>query len=66
MMDQEELRAELDTYVTLEQFPTTSADLVATASGNHAPDEVVEALRGLPAGTVFGTPEDVREALGLA
>ena len=64
MMDPQELRDELDEYVTLQQFPTTSADLVATATGNHAPDEVVDALRHLPAGAAFATPEDVWDALG--
>jgi hypothetical protein len=63
-MDAQELRAELDKYVTLMQFPTTSADLVATATGNHAPDEVIDALRRLPPGSAYGSTEEVWQALG--
>jgi hypothetical protein len=47
-MDAQELRAELDRYVSLEQCPTTPADLLATAAGNHAPDEVMDVLERRP------------------
>jgi hypothetical protein len=63
MMEPQELRAELDKYISLEQFPTTNADLLATAAGNHAPDEVLDALRGLPSGSAFGTAEEVLRAV---
>jgi Protein of unknown function (DUF2795) len=63
-MDSQELHAELDKYVTLMQFPTTSADLVATATGNHAPDEVIDALRRLPPGSAYGSAEEVWQELG--
>jgi hypothetical protein len=47
------------------QYPTTSADLVATATGNHAPDEVLDALRRLPPGSAYGSAGEVWQALGL-
>jgi Protein of unknown function (DUF2795) len=66
MTESNELRAELEKLITLELYPTTGADLPATAAGNHAPDEVQDALRRLPPGTAFGTEEEVWQALGLA
>lgn len=65
MTHSRDLRADLEEYVTLPQYPTTSADLVATATGNHAPDEVLDALRRLPPGSAYGSAEEVWQALGL-
>jgi hypothetical protein len=62
-MNGEQLHAELERYVTLEQYPTTSADLVATAAGNHAPDEVLDRLRALPPGSAYASVDDLWEAL---
>ena len=66
MTDPQDLRAEIEKYVTLQQFPTTGVDLQATAAGNHAPDEVQDVLRRLEPGSAFGSADEVWQALGLS
>lgn len=44
-------------------YPASKADLVRQAQSNHAPDEIVETIRALPADS-FGSPKDVMRALG--
>lgn len=43
-------------------YPATSADLLAHVERNGSPEELVEAVRRLPAYT-FDSPEEVRGAL---
>lgn len=40
-------------------WPATSAQLLEVASGNAAPDRVLDSLRGLPAGRSYGNLQEV-------
>jgi hypothetical protein len=44
------------------EYPASRDELVQTAEGNDAPDDIVEVLRGLPEQEYDG-PDDVMEAL---
>jgi hypothetical protein len=44
-------------------YPASRDELVQAAEGNGAPDDIVEALRGMPEQEYDG-PDDVMEALG--
>lgn len=57
-------RAELATYLGRSAYPATGAELVALAEQNDAPDEVLAALRELPAEQGFATAQEVWSALG--
>jgi Protein of unknown function (DUF2795) len=63
-LDDAEIRADIARFLTPSVFPADRDALVADAEGNHAPDEVLERLRVLPAGRAYGNVEDVWAALG--
>ena len=57
-------RSELARHLRGSIFPAERASIVECAIEEHAPDDVVEALRQLPADEVFVNVEAVWEALG--
>lgn len=57
--DEVEARRELSRHLRPTVFPADRDRLVAEAERNAAPAPVVEALRGLPAGTEFRTAHEV-------
>ena len=57
--DEVEARRELSRHLRPGAFPADRDRLVAEAQENHAPEPVVEALRGLPAGAEFHTAHEV-------
>ena len=59
-----EQRAELSRHLAAVQFPARRDDLLAAARADHAPDVIVEALRGLPADEAYETVQAVWQALG--
>lgn len=61
--DEVEARADLARHLQPSVFPAGRDSLAASARTSGAPDELVEALRGLPDGT-FDHLEAVWEALG--
>jgi len=44
-------------------YPASKDDLVRQAEHNHAPDDILDAIRVLPA-DMFNGPRDVMRALG--
>jgi hypothetical protein len=40
--------AHVQKHLKGQHYPASKNDLVKTAQGNHAPDEVMETIRGLP------------------
>lgn len=65
-MDPEDVqwRSELARNLEHRVFPAVREQLMESARDNHAPDDVVEALKGLPAGREFQNVQEVWEALG--
>jgi Protein of unknown function (DUF2795) len=59
-------RVEEARFLTPSAFPVDREALLADAEGNHAPAEVLERLRALPAGRTFQNVQDVWRALGGA
>ena len=57
-------RAELARHLAAATFPAVRDDLVAAAQSDHAPDELVGELRGLPAGEAYANVQHVWLALG--
>jgi hypothetical protein len=60
-----ELRADIGTYVSLAQFPTTVGELITVVSGKGAPEEVLTRLGDLPEWTPLASSRDLWVALGL-
>ena len=60
--DTDEL-SRLGRYIPRTSLPGNREDLVVGASQLHAPDDVIELLRGLPAQEKFATVAEVWEAL---
>jgi hypothetical protein len=58
-----EARRELSRHLRLSAFPTDRAGLLAEAEGQDAPDEVLRALRELPASVECRTVHEVWAAL---
>lgn len=54
---------ELQKHLKGARYPASREDLVALAEGNDAPEEVLDALRGMPSEELSG-PDDVMEAVG--
>ena len=63
-LDDAETRADIARFLTPSTFPADREALVADAEGNHAPEEVLERLRALPAGRAYENVQDVWAALG--
>ena len=59
-----EKRAELSRHLAAAHFPARRDELVATAEDDHAPDDVVRALRQLPADEEYQTVQAVWKAMG--
>jgi hypothetical protein len=59
-----ERRSRLASYLDRSTFPAVRQQLVDDAVANHAPDDVVAELRGLPDGREFVNVNDVWTALG--
>ena len=57
-------RARLAILLPPSAFPGTGAALAEAAEANSAPDEVLNSLRSLPEGRIYGTVEEAWEALG--
>jgi hypothetical protein len=62
--DELEARSELARHLDPSVFPADRSALVEDARANHAPDQVVRALEGLPENRTFQNVEAVWEALG--
>ena len=60
-----ERRSQIAEVLGKEVWPADRDALVAKAQESDAPDDVVAALRRLPAGQEFGNLQDVATALGL-
>jgi hypothetical protein len=58
-------RSELARFLGRHTFPTDRAGLVEDLTAHNAPQQLVDAAAGLPAGTTFNRLADVLEALGL-
>lgn len=65
-VDDVEGRAELASYLDRSVLPCDRDGLVADATGNSAPDRVLDELRSLPAGVEYATVSEVWVALGHA
>jgi Protein of unknown function (DUF2795) len=63
-LDDAEARADLARFLTPSTFPADREALLADATGNQAPDVVMERLRALPAGRTYENVQDVWGALG--
>ena len=57
-------RAELSRHLATAQFPADREHLVAAAVGDNAPEQMVVALRDLPADEVYENVQAVWQALG--
>ena len=57
-------RAELSRHLATADFPAYKEDLLAAAGEAHAPEEMVETLRGLPNDEAFENVQSVWQALG--
>lgn len=55
-------RSELASHLG-RSWPTTSEQLLLVATGNEAPDRVLEALRGLPPGRIYANLQQVWSAV---
>ena len=62
--DERAARSELARHLRPSAFPGDRDTLVTVARDEHAPQAVVDALQGLPAGEEYGNVEAVWEALG--
>jgi hypothetical protein len=63
-LDDAEARADLARFLTPSAFPADREALLADATGNHAPEVVLERIQALPAGRTFENVQDVWAALG--
>jgi len=63
-LDDAEARADLARFLTPSAFPADREALLADATGNQAPEVVMERLRALPAGRTYENVQDVWGALG--
>ena len=59
-----EERAELSRHVAAARFPAGREELLAAAEADHAPDDVLQALRQLPPEQTYETVQAVWQALG--
>jgi hypothetical protein len=59
-----EARSRLGRYIPRSRLPGTRDDLIAGATELLAPDDIIDTLKGLPAGEAFRTVSEVWEALG--
>ncbi|GGM04056.1 MULTISPECIES: DUF2795 domain-containing protein [Micromonospora] len=59
-----EERSRLGRFIGLSALPGDRDTLVRNARDNDAPDDIVAALEGLPAGTTYRTVSEVWAALG--
>jgi hypothetical protein len=57
-------RAELARHIAPADWPADRSSLIEVASRDHAPDEVLAALRQLPAEARFANVQEVWSALG--
>ena len=57
-------RAELARHIAPADWPADRSSLIEVASCDHAPDEVLAALRRLPAESRFANVQEVWSALG--
>jgi hypothetical protein len=62
--DDVEGRAELATYLGASDWPMVRAQIIEKLIDGHAPDAVVDRVRGLPSGRTFENTADVWTALG--
>jgi Protein of unknown function (DUF2795) len=63
-LDDAETRADIARFLTPSTFPADREALVADAEGNHAPEDVLERIRALPAGRAYENVQDVWGTLG--
>jgi uncharacterized protein DUF2795 len=63
-LDDAEARADIARFLTPSVFPADREALLADATGNQAPEEVLERLQALPAGRAYENVQDVWGALG--
>jgi Protein of unknown function (DUF2795) len=63
-LDDAETRADIARFLTPSVFPADREALLADAEANHAPEEVLERLRALPAGRAHENVQEVWSALG--
>jgi hypothetical protein len=63
-LDDAETRADIARFLTPSTFPADREALLADAEANHAPEEVLERLRALPAGRAYENVQDVWSTLG--
>jgi hypothetical protein len=55
--------ANVQKYLKGQEYPAHKQDLLKTAKGNDAPDEVIEEIEGLP-DQEFSGPQDVMKGYG--
>ena len=63
-LDDAETRADIARFLTPSVFPAEREALLTDAEANHAPEEVLERLRALPAGRAYENVQDVWSTLG--
>ena len=63
-LDDAEARADIARFLTPSVFPADREALLADAEANHAPEEVLERLRALPAGRAYENVQEVWSTLG--
>jgi hypothetical protein len=63
-LDDAEARADLARFLKPSTFPADREALLADATGNHAPEVVLERLQALPAARTFQNVQEVWAALG--
>ena len=63
-LDDAEARADLARFLNPGTFPADREALLADATGNQAPEVVLERLQALPAGRTFRNVQEVWVALG--
>ncbi len=63
--DLRDQRALIGSYLPRDVFPTRRKTLLDAAAAQHAPEEVLTTLRGLPAETTFTTAHDLWAALNM-
>ena len=63
-LDDAEARTDIARFLTPSVFPADREALLADAGANHAPEDVLERLRALPAGRAYENVQDVWSTLG--
>lgn len=63
-LDDAEARADLARFLNPSSFPADREALLADATGNQAPAQVLERIQALPAGQTFQNVQEVWVALG--